>query len=306
MPTLFSPAKINLFLEVTGRRADGYHDIESVFLAVDVGDTLRADKRPDSRVVLSCDRPDIPVDGRNLVVRAAELLRRECGIREGIDFALEKRIPAGAGLGGGSSNAAAALILADAVWKTGLSRAELAELGARVGSDVPFFLHGGLCLCRGRGERVTPLDGIAGVPRIALAATGLFSDTASAYRGLRLPPPGLARDAGRFIRALESGDPGAMSAAAFNRFEETVFRAFPELGAAHARLQGALDAPVRMSGSGSSLWLFDPRGDAAGRSPLPLVSTRALAFDSRATAADAERAGRMEAAPDANESTCIG
>ncbi len=260
MFSLPSPAKLNLFLEVVAKRPDGYHDIESVFLAIDLADTLSAEPADDGVVSLACDAPGVPLDETNLAVKAARLLARECGVRHGIHFRLEKRIPMGAGLGGGSSNAAAALRLANRLWGTGLADAELERLGARLGSDVPFFFHGGLCLCRGRGEIITPLAPFpAGIP-LGLALARIHSDTAAAYRGLHLPGPGERRPAGAFIAALESGDPERVAAAAFNRFEETVFAALPELGEIHRRLS-VLPAPgPRLSGSGGGLWFV---GDAA-------------------------------------------
>lgn len=269
---LSSPAKINLFLEVVGKRPDGFHDIESVFVEASLADTLTAEPAERGETVLTCDRPGVPAGPDNLVWRAASLLRRECGTDAGIRFRLEKRIPVGSGLGGGSSNAVAALRLANALWKTGLSDAELARLGAGLGSDVPFFFQGGLCLCRGRGEVVTPLPAFPGGIALGLALPPLRSDTAAAYRGLRLPGPGSVRKAEPLIRALAAGDMAAMAAAAFNRFEETLFISRPELGGIHRRLEHELDRPVRLTGSGAGLWFFRRTGaDAAhpdGRLPL--------------------------------------
>lgn len=256
MPTLSSPAKLNLFLEVIGRRPDGFHDIESVFLEIDLADTLSAAPAETNAITLTCDNPAVPTGDGNLVVRAAELLRRECGVGAGIRFHLEKRIPMGGGLGGGSSNAAAALRLANNVWNTGLADADLAVLGARLGSDVPFFFYGGACLCQGRGEIITPLAPFPAAVPLGLAVTGIHSDTAAAYRGLRHLGTGDLRSAERFIRAINAGDAEAMAAAAFNRFEESVFMALPRLGEIHRHLETRLGRPVRMSGSGSGLWFL--------------------------------------------------
>lgn len=257
MPMLLSRAKLNLFLEVVGKRSDGFHDIESIFVEIDLADILTADAEESGVIVFTCDVPEVPTDNANLVIRAADLLQRECGARGGIRFRLEKRIPMGSGLGGGSSNAAAALRLANELWKTGLSRAELAALGARLGSDVPFFLHGGVCLCEGRGERVTPVPFPVNFPPLGLALSGIHCDTAAAYRGLRLPTPDGRLGVESFLRAMEAGNIRAMAASAFNRFEETVFAALPELGGLHSRLEQRLKRPVRMSGSGSGLWFFN-------------------------------------------------
>lgn len=263
MPTRVSPAKLNLFLEVTGRRSDGYHDIVSVFVEIDLADTLHAEPDPDGTTTLQCDDPRVPTGSDNLILRAANLLRDECGGAGGIRFRLEKRIPMGGGLGGGSSNAAAALRLANELWRTGLSDGELAELGARIGSDVPFFLRGGTCLCEGRGERVTPLAPFPARIPLGLALCGIHSDTAAAYRGLVLPDPDGCRRPDAFIAAMERADVDAMADAAFNRFEPTVFAAIPALRNIHGKLEQTLHRPVRMSGSGSGLWFFGAVPDGA-------------------------------------------
>ena len=271
MLSLSSPAKVNLFLEVVDKRPDGYHDIESILLAIDLFDTLTAEPAEDGLALLDCRPPGPPPGEANLVVRAARLLARECGVNRGIRFILEKRIPMGAGLGGGSSNAAAALRLANRLWKTGLTDAELEGLGARLGSDAPFFFHGGVCLCRGRGEEITPLGSFPAGISLGLILTRIHSDTAAAYRRLRLPAPTRRRPVKVFIEALESGDPEKVAAAAFNRFEDTVFAAFPELGEIQRRFSSLLTFAPRLSGSGGGLWFA---GDAA-------AAAKAAARDAR-------------------------
>lgn len=259
---LKSPAKINLFLEVVGRRDDGFHDIESVFLETNLCDELDAEMSDDGRITLICSDPALPTDDRNLVVRAAGLLRRRAGVRGGLRFALRKAIPRGGGLGGGSSNAAAALRLANSLWKCGLDDGALADLAAEVGSDVPFFLTGGICLCRGRGEEVTPLPPFPSHVGLLLALPDIHSDTAAAYRGLELPPAGSALSAREFIAAMAAGDVDAMERAGFNRFERTVFAAIPELGRLHRELEALTGRRARMSGSGAALWCLVRPGDA--------------------------------------------
>lgn len=202
-------AKINLFLEVVGKRPDGYHDIDSVFAEIDLADTLTVWKRTDGVIRLEVfagdpggghvDVSEIPVDGRNLVVRAAERLRERSGVGFGLGMRLEKRIPSGAGLGGGSSNAALALRLADACWGTNAREETLREIGAELGSDVPFFFSGGVCVCGGRGERVGPVPGVPSGVGVVVALTGTHSDTAAAYRNLRLPTLGEAFRSDAFL-----------------------------------------------------------------------------------------------------------
>ncbi len=254
-----SRAKANLFLEVAAKRPDGFHDIESVFVEIDLRDTLAARTTPRPGVALTCSDASLPVDGRNLVVRAVESLRRRCGVAGGMELRLDKVIPMGSGLGGGSSNAALALRMADALWGTRLSPDDLAELAAAIGSDVPFFLRGGTCLCRGRGELIAPLPDFPRETAIVLALPPIHSNTAAAYRGLALPSPEEQKSAAPFLRAMESRDVEAMERAAFNRFEKTVFAALPALARMHDELEDLINRPVRMSGSGSALWHFaDP------------------------------------------------
>lgn len=260
-----SPAKINLFLEVVDKRSDGYHNIESVFCGISLHDTLAAEVADGGEITLECAAPDIPRDERNLAIRAAKALQQRYAVPGGMHFRLEKTIPTGSGLGGGSSNAAAALRLANMLWGVNAPDGELREIAVRIGADVPFFLHGGTCLCRGVGEIITPLA--AGLP--ASVGMGLFlppihSDTAAAYRTLRLPPPGRHRPAARFIEALERGDVDAIEEEAFNRFEATVFAALPALARFKTGLEERIGRPARMSGSGSGLWFLLRAGEEIG------------------------------------------
>ena len=150
-----SPAKINLTLKVGPTREDGFHEVESLVVRVGLCDTVTVTPRNDGQLTLSCDDPSIPCDGANLALQAARLLAETVGTQKrGVHIELAKRIPAGAGLGGGSSNAATTLMLLNKLWESGLSGAELAEIGARIGSDLPLFFHTPLCVMRGRGELV--------------------------------------------------------------------------------------------------------------------------------------------------------
>ncbi|MCP9926879.1 4-(cytidine 5'-diphospho)-2-C-methyl-D-erythritol kinase [Cyanobium sp. CH-040] len=156
--TVWSPAKINLHLEVLGLRPDGFHELAMVMQTIDLLDALELESSADAAITLECDRPGLPTDGSNLIVKAAELLRLRSGLPElGARIRLRKRIPVGAGLAGGSSNAAAALVGLNALWGLGLGDGDLHALAARLGSDVPFCLAGGTQLCFGRGERLEPL-----------------------------------------------------------------------------------------------------------------------------------------------------
>lgn len=153
-----APAKINLHLEVLGLRPDGFHELAMVMQSIDLADTLELRPTADAAIRLVCDQTDLPTDGNNLIVRAGELLRSRSGLPElGARILLRKRIPIGAGLAGGSSDAAAALIGLNRLWGLNLQAAVLEELAAELGSDVPFCLDGGTQLCFGRGEVLEPV-----------------------------------------------------------------------------------------------------------------------------------------------------
>lgn len=155
-----APAKLNLFLHIVGRRDDGYHQLQSVFVLLDLADVIQMEWRPDGHI----SREDLPgsragghLPAEDLTVRAARLLQKHAGVNAGVHLGLTKHTPAEAGLGGGSSDAATVLLGLNRLWNTGLNRAQLAELGRQLGADVPFFIHGTAAWVEGAGERVTPL-----------------------------------------------------------------------------------------------------------------------------------------------------
>ena len=156
-PDYPAPAKLNLFLHVVGRRADGYHLLQSAFVLVDRADRLRFALRDDGRIRRVNDVPGVAPD-EDLAVRAARALQEASGVRRGADIEVEKHIPMGAGLGGGSSDAATTLRVLNRLWSAGLDEASLAALGLRLGADVPFFLFGRAAWVEGVGERLQPLD----------------------------------------------------------------------------------------------------------------------------------------------------
>ena len=155
-PDYPAPAKLNLFLHVVGRRPDGYHLLQSVFALIDAADRLRFAVRADGRIRRVSELAGVPAEA-DLVVRAASLLKAETGTPLGADIEVEKRLPMGGGVGGGSSDAATTLLALNRLWSTGLSRERLQALGARLGADVPFFVFGRNAWVEGVGERLTPL-----------------------------------------------------------------------------------------------------------------------------------------------------
>jgi 4-diphosphocytidyl-2-C-methyl-D-erythritol kinase len=239
-------AKINLGIEVLGRRPDLYHEIRTLFQSIDFGDTLELLPRADGEIVLSGTDPAIPWDERNLILRAARLLKRESGVAAGAEIRVEKRIPPGKGLGGGSSNAAMTLHALSKLWGIEPGRAGLQALAASLGADVPYFLEGGLCLGEGRGEVLTPLPDLP--PLFGVLVLPPFpSLTADVYA--RLPLTSLPEDS-RISRFLERKDFGLLE----NRLEETVFNLFPRLETIKSFFYQNEAVLSLVSGSGSAVF----------------------------------------------------
>jgi 4-diphosphocytidyl-2-C-methyl-D-erythritol kinase len=257
-----APAKVNLFLEVLGKRADGYHEIATLLLAIDLADEL--DFAPDESggLSLTCDDPALVTGPDNLVLKAAQRLRAETGCAAGARIHLTKRVPWAAGLGGGSSDAAAALEGLNELWRLGLSPAALARIGSDVGSDVPFFLNGPAGWCTGRGEMVTPAP-VGRALDLVLVKPPEGLGTADVYG--RLTVPATPADGRAAREALASGDVEALGRALFNRLQEPAFELSPAVAAAYHRVQGVGAAGCLMSGSGSALFALCRSPSEAGR-----------------------------------------
>lgn len=246
-------AKINLSLDVTGKRGDGYHDLKSVMQTVDVYDTLTFHKTDDGAISLTANTPQLATDDSNLIVKACRLMRDTCGIKEGIEVDLLKEIPMQAGLGGGSADAACALRAVNDLFSLNLSTETLCGLGAQLGADVPFLVRGGTCLCEGIGEILTPVPAPpACTVLIAKPASGI--STAEAYATLDLKPIDRHPDTDALLHALRQGDLKGLCDAMDNVFEPVAFRRVPDIPALINTMQdyGALRA--MMSGSGPSVF----------------------------------------------------
>ncbi|HVS39161.1 MAG TPA: 4-(cytidine 5'-diphospho)-2-C-methyl-D-erythritol kinase, partial [Gemmataceae bacterium] len=246
-----APAKVNLFLEVLRRRADGYHELATLMTAVSLYDTLWLRNDPSGSVLLQCDRPDLSAGPDNLVCRAAELLRRRAGRDLGADIRLWKRIPMQAGLGGGSSDAAAALAGLNALWRLGLTAAELAGLGAELGSDVTFFFAAPAAWCTGRGEKVErialgrPLHFVLVSPSVGLSTAEVFGNVTS---------PGDPLTGEEVRRAAEAGNVEEIGRRLHNRLQASAEQLRPETAEWRERLADLKPAGTLMTGSGSTIF----------------------------------------------------
>lgn len=265
--TKSSPCKVNLLLNILGKRADGMHELETVMQPVNVCDTLEF-TRGGAGVQFTCNRADLPMDGGNLVVRAATNFLRLAGINEGVRLHLEKRIPVAAGLGGGSGNAATTLLGLNELFGGPLNAGPLQSLAAGLGSDVPFFLQSRPALATGRGEKVQSLALFPALQSkvILLVHPGFGIATAWAYQELAKHPAALNGQPGRaqkLITALQGGPLSAAATEFYNSLEAPALNKFPVLGLYQEffRAQGA-DVAL-MSGSGSTTFAIFPNQSAA-------------------------------------------
>lgn len=247
-----APAKINLFLEIRGKRTDGYHDLESLMVAVNLFDTLELSTRCDGAIELSCNPPSLSTGPDNLVYKAAERLRSRANRKElGASIHLTKRIPMQAGLAGGSSDAAATILGLNHLWNLNLSPSELAAVAAEVGSDVAFFLSLPAGWCTGRGELVSPETSSRSFD-VVLVCPPVGLSTVEVYRALQVPSVPVDGFAAR--AAFRAGDPDALGAALFNRLQPPAVHLAPAVETVYRRLAGLKPAGCLMSGSGSAVF----------------------------------------------------
>ncbi|MDQ0285316.1 4-diphosphocytidyl-2-C-methyl-D-erythritol kinase [Desulfofundulus luciae] len=245
-------AKINLTLDITGLLPDGYHELETVMQSVALCDRLVFSLRPQG-IELQTDSPFIPAGPENLVYRAAELLQRVTGCRQGVHIFLSKNIPASAGLGGGSADAAATLAALNQLWSLGLSREELFGLAEKLGADVPFCLAGGTVLARGKGELLTPLKPLPPLG-VVLVTPPLAVSTAQIYREYDRLLPGVHPDTPAMVTAIERRDIMAVAALLGNILEPVTATLYPQVYVVKKALKAAGAPGVVMSGSGPTVF----------------------------------------------------
>lgn len=254
---LAAPAKINLFLEVIGRRADGYHELVTCMAPLAWADELTFTAA--DQLSLTCDDPSLPLDANNLVLKAALTLQHQTAPNHGAAISLTKRIPSPAGLGGGSSDAATTLRGLNQLWNTQLSEPELMNLAAQIGSDVPFFLAQSWAWCRGRGEQVTPFKSGISIP-LLLVCPLVGLSTAAVYQTLNAPSLDVgkqqARSESAMAEAIRMSNLQAISHLLHNRLQLPAERCLPLVGElrqlfAQAAAEGFCLGSL-MSGSGSS------------------------------------------------------
>lgn len=255
-------AKVNLSLEVIRRREDGYHEIETIFQCIDLADAIDLELTADSRIEIECGVPEIPVDERNLCHRAIVAMRPAAGATLGARMKIDKRIPSGAGLGGGSSNAAGILLAVCRGLRLEVPAAALNRIAASLGSDVPFFLHGGTMLGRGRGEILTPLESLKGgtfvivKPEVSIATGWVYSQPTF---GLTSHRPRLNLRSANSVLARFPRSPLPFR----NALEAAVLPAYPVIARILEELFSDQPCYASMTGSGSAVYAIFEHEDHA-------------------------------------------
>lgn len=261
MITVLAPAKLNLVLEVLGKRDDGYHEVRSLVQTISLCDILSFE--PAREVSLECTEPSLQTRD-NLVIRAAELFRKACAYRKGAKIRLKKQIPWSAGLGGGSSDAAATLLALNELWELEMKTTDLLQLAAELGSDVPFFINKGTALIESRGEKVTPLPQASTTSWFVLLLPPL-PEVPSKTKRMYAQLTEQHFTKGQFTsKALEawSKSQGISPSLLFNVFEPVAFDIFPELKVYWRGFEQAGAGTIHLAGSGPAL--FAPVADESG------------------------------------------
>nr|WKF58202.1 4-diphosphocytidyl-2-C-methyl-D-erythritol kinase [Paraburkholderia busanensis] len=268
-----APAKLNLFLHITGRRPDGYHTLQTVFQLLDWGDTLHFQRRDDGLITRSTDIANVPAE-HDLTVRAATLLKAHTGSSEGVDIAIDKRLPMGGGLGGGSSDAATTLLALNRLWKLNVPRLELQHLALKLGADVPFFVFGKNAFAEGVGEaldvvQLPPRHFLVVTPRVQVPTVAIFSEKALTRDSKPLIITDFPAELSCNTEWPESFGRNDMQPVVVGKYAEVaqVLRWFENV------------APARMSGSGASVFAaFRSRVEAeAAQAKLPSEWNSAVA-----------------------------
>lgn len=248
-----APAKINLTLDILRKREDGYHEVEMVMTMVDLADRLELKTLDRDTIIIASPVGYIPVDEKNHAFQAAKLIKERYGVKQGVYIHIDKQIPVSAGLGGGSSDAAATLRGLNRLWNLNISEQELQELAAEIGSDVPFCVTGGTALAAGRGEK---LKRVKSPPPcwVILAKPAISVSTAEVYRNFDVSANQEPARSRQMIQALENGDYEGMCRSLGNMLERVTLRMYPEVARIKACMERLGADGVQMSGSGPTVF----------------------------------------------------
>jgi 4-diphosphocytidyl-2-C-methyl-D-erythritol kinase len=257
-------AKINLTLDVLGKRSDGYHAVDMVMQTIDLSDSVWMEEQLGDGITLESNISHIPRDNRNLAYMAAERLMQHIGQRRGLRIRIDKQIPVAAGLAGGSADAAAVLRGLNRLWSLGLSLSELATIGADIGSDVPFCVYRGCAIASGRGEKIERIQHNF-CPWVLLVKPAVFVSTADIYRGLTKSEYSPVPTSANMVEALRTGKLDLVQQAITNDLRNVTYRVYPEVSKLALRVHHVTGSDVHMSGSGPTLFCLAPNQNVGQR-----------------------------------------
>lgn len=258
---LKSPAKLNLVLDVVGKRADGFHELRTVFERIDLADMITLTLRQDSQIKVICVNPQVPKGSANLAVKAAVLLRNDFNVAQGVTIKIDKKIPVAAGLGGGSSNAATVLMGLNRLWQLGLSQNQLGVYAAQLGSDLNFFIYNtAYALGTGRGEKIKILPVKAKLwhvlvtPRVKMLTKDVFKRLAKLRAGDKITLTKNKDNVSILLPFLRENKPSSVGSALANDLEEAILSLRPDFAVLKKKLKDAGACGVGFSGSGPSVF----------------------------------------------------
>ncbi|WP_270647038.1 4-(cytidine 5'-diphospho)-2-C-methyl-D-erythritol kinase [Paeniclostridium hominis] len=255
---LKSRAKINLSIDVLGKRDDGYHIVEMIMQTIDLYDNLKITKIEGDFIKIKSDSEDIPLNQDNIVYKAAYILKKRFDIKDGVEISIQKNIPVAAGMAGGSSNAAAVLVGLNKVWNLGMSESELKEIGLQLGADVPFCITGGSALAQGIGEELTNIHGLSEGVNILVCKPDIFVSTKEVYQSLDMNKVQKRPENQKLIESLKNDDIKYVSENMVNVLEEVTASKYKEIKQIEATMMKNKALGSMMSGSGPTVFgLFD-------------------------------------------------
>jgi 4-diphosphocytidyl-2-C-methyl-D-erythritol kinase len=257
-------AKINLTLDVNYKRPDGFHDVDMVMQTIELSDLIWIEETEDDEIVIEATVSHIPLDKRNLAYSAVEAFSRATGVRTGLRIVIEKQVPVAAGLGGGSADAAAVLRGLNRLYGTDLPLQTLAQIGASIGSDVPFLVEGGCAIAKGRGEVLTRVEHRLKA-WLVLVRPPVFVSTSTVYGAMDQYQTRAVSSSVEMIRALQSDSLDAVLAVVSNDLAPVTEQLYPLVGEVKRRMEQVAKQPVYMSGSGPTLYCVVPHENAGQR-----------------------------------------
>lgn len=270
---LKSRAKINLSIDVLGKREDGYHIVEMIMQTIDLYDNIQLKELMEDNIIVKSECVYIPLNEDNIVYKAAKLIKEKMNVKKGIEISIQKNIPVAAGMAGGSSNAAAVLVGLNELWKLGLSKDELRDLGLKLGADVPFCIEGGTALAEGIGEKLTYIKGLSEKVNILVCKPDIFVSTKEVYESLDIDNIEKRPDNKLLIEQLKDDDIYSLSKNMVNVLEEVTSKKYSDIQFIENVIAKNDAIGTMMSGSGPTVFGFFDSEEKAAKAKVELLES---------------------------------